>query len=146
MKMSFTVRLVVVSIVLASLCYSQVAVADEHSPLPASQAVPEMPDTGKMEDYVAAVGIGAIITLVIEIIKAVGGIPDGQAGQWATMANVVAFAALWVAGAFGFNPTGAAVQDLLGILEQMGKLVLMIVTSPSFHNLLRDAEVFSEHC
>lgn len=133
MNFRLVVAVVVVSLVALTVCVSPALAAPE--------AQPEMPDTEPMADYVAAVGVGALITLAVQILKAVEVVPDGRAGAWATTANVVAFAALHVAGAFGFDVTGSAVQDVLAVMEQAGKLALMVVTSPTFYDFLRNAEV-----
>jgi hypothetical protein len=111
------------------------------SPLPPPVPRPPLPDVQPIAGYVAAVGIGAIITLLVQILKAFGLVADGQAGKWATAANVVVFAGLWVAGAFGFDVTDSAVQNVLTILEQLGKLILMVVTSPVFFQVLCSAQV-----
>ena len=135
MNSRLAVAVVAVSLLALTVCVSPALAAPEAQ---------EMPDTEPIADYVAAVGVGALITLAIQILKALNLVPDGRAGTWATTANVVAFAALNLAGAFGFEVTGAAVQDVLAVMEQIGKLALMIVTSPTFYDFLRNAEVVGE--
>jgi hypothetical protein len=108
---------------------------------PSPPVDPILPDVQPIEDYVGVIGIGAIITLLIQILKTLNLVPDGQAGIWATAANVGVFAVLWIAGAFGFDVTGSAIQDVLAMLEQLGKLILMVVTSPIFFRVLREARI-----
>jgi len=100
-----------------------------------------LPDISQIEQYVAAVGVGALIMLAIEILKKIGIIPDGQAGTWAAIANVVAFAALYIAGVFGFDPLGAGFQQVLAVLAAIGKLVLMLVSTFGLFEQLRAANV-----
>jgi len=94
-----------------------------------AQDGPEMPDVAPLGEYVAAVGVGAVIMVLVEILKQVGAIPDGQAGKWAGIANVVAFAALYVANVFNFDVMGDLPQQVLAILEQVGKLILMLLSA-----------------
>ena len=82
----------------------------------AAEAV-EVPDIdlGAIEEYVAAVGIGAVLTLLVDILKRAGVVPDGQAGVWATAANLVVFAGLYIGGIFGFDVGGDATQNIIAI-------------------------------
>ena len=105
--------------------------------------VPDV-DTGGLEDYVAAMGLGAIITVVIEILKRLTVIPDGQAGRWATIANVLAYAALVIAGIFGIDYSGDKARAIFDLLHQIGLIVLAIISSPIFFRLLRQMNVLPE--
>lgn len=102
---------------------------------------PEMPDLGPLNEYVAAVGIGAVLMVAVEILKRVGAIPDGQAGVWAAAGNVIAFAALYVSGIFGFDVMGDLPQQVLSILEQVGKLALMFLSAVGSFKAARAANV-----
>jgi len=106
-----------------------------------AQGGPELPDIGPLGEYVAAVGVGAVIMVVIEILKRVGVVPDGQAGKWAGIANVVAFAALYILNVFEFNVMGELPQQVLGILEQVGKLILMLLSAIGSFKAARSARV-----
>jgi hypothetical protein len=105
--------------------------------------VPDV-DVGGIKDYVAAVGLGAIITVVIEILKRLAIIPDGQAGRWATIANVVVYAILVVAGIFGIDYSGDKAKAIFALLHQIGQIVLAIISSPIFFKLLRQMNVLPE--
>lgn len=98
-------------------------------------------DFGEIEEYVASLGVGALIMVAIEILKRVGAIPDGQAGTWATVANVVAFAALVVAGVFGVDLQGGQMQGVLDLLVRIGQGGLTIISSPLLFEVLRQAQV-----
>lgn len=102
--------------------------------------VPDV-DTGSLTDYVSAIGLGAVITVVIEILKRLSVIPDGQAGRWATIANVVAFAGLVVAGVFGVDYSGDQAAAIFDLLHRIGQAVLTIISSPIFFQVLRGAGV-----
>lgn len=124
--------LLVVGAVVAILSFAVIAYAQEG---------PEIPDIGPLGEYVAAVGVGAVIMVIIEILKRVGAIPDGEAGKWAGIANVIAFAGLYVAGVFGFDMMGDLPQQVLNILEQVGKLILMFLSAIGSFKAARSARV-----
>lgn len=73
-----------------------------------AQEGPELPDIGPLGEYVAAVGVGTMLMILVEILKRLGAVPDGQAGVWVAVGNVVAFAGLYVAGVFGFDVMGTS--------------------------------------
>ena len=113
------------------------------SPLPGSEYPPLPPvDVGGMEDYVASVGIGAVVMMIIEILKKLGAVPDGQAGRWATVANIVIFAGLVVAGIFGVNYAGDDARMLYDLLNRIGQAALLVVSSPLLFEAMRLAQVF----
>lgn len=116
------------------------------SPIEPPEGWPPVPDvdTGGLEGYVAAMGLGAIITVVIEILKRLKMIPDGQAGRWATIANVVVYAALVVAGIFGIDYSSDKAKMFFDLLHQVGQIVLAIISSPIFFRLLRQMNVLPE--
>lgn len=109
-----------------------------------AEVLPPDETTVPVADYLAAVGVGAVVTVFVEVFKRLKAIPDGKAGLVATVANVVIFAALTAAGAFGFDVTGADAQSVIKILEQIGNLALMIVSSPLVYDLLRKAQVLNK--
>lgn len=98
----------------------------------------------ELSDYVASVGIGAIIMLVVEVLKKTGVVPDGKAGILSSILNVAAFLGLLIAGEFGFDVMGPESQDIIAILETVGKLVLMVVSSPVLYRQMKAAEVFKK--
>ena len=105
--------------------------------LPPIEGVDLAPGT----DYLVAVGIGGLITILVEILKRTKVLPDGSAGQVATTLNVVVFAGLYVAGVFGFDVGTDAAQNIVSILHQVGVLALQIVSSPVLFGQLRNAGV-----
>lgn len=123
--------LLVLSLVLVAISFPAVALAEG----------PEMPDLEPLNEYVAAAGVGAVITILVEVLKRTGAIPDGEAGKCVGIANVVAFAGLYVAGVFGFNVMGDLPQQILAILEQVGKLVLMFLSAIGSFKAARAANV-----
>ena len=102
---------------------------------------PAMPDLGPINEYVAAVGVGTLIAILVEILKRLGAVPDGQAGVWVAVGNVVAFAGLYIAGVFGLDVMGDLPQQVLGILEQVGKLILMFLSAVGSFKAARAANV-----
>ena len=106
-----------------------------------AQEGPDLPDVGPIGEYVAAVGVGAVIMVLIEILKRLGVIPDGQAGQWAGIANVVAFAVLYVLNVFNLDVMGDLPQRILAVLEQVGKFVLMLLSAVGSFKAARSAKM-----
>jgi len=135
---------------LVPMAMAQVPVAHEAAttfdspvPEPPGEEFPPVPDvdTTGVQGYVAAVGVGAIITVIIEILKRVGAVPDGAAGRWATIANIVAFAGLTVAGVFGVDYSGDSAQAIFDLVHRVGQAILMIISSPLFHGVMREANI-----
>ena len=143
-------RVLIVGVLVVSVVVVGVVPALAQDPIPFESPVdppvewPPVPDvdTGGMEDFVGAVGIGAVITVVIEILKRFGLVPDGAAGRWATIANVVAFAGLVLAGVFGIDYSGDQAKVIFDLIYRIGQAILMIISSPVFYDLLRKANVF----
>jgi len=111
------------------------------SPLPPPGPVLPPVDLGEIEGWMATIGVGALALLLAELLKRLGVLPDGSAGLFATVCNVVAFAGLMVAGVFGFDVTGSSAQSVIEILTAIGQLALMVISSPITFKLLRDANV-----
>jgi len=142
-------RVLIVGVLVVSVLVVGVVPALAQDPVPFESPVdpgdwPPVPDvdTGGMADFVGAVGIGAVITVVIEILKRFGLVPDGAAGRWATIANIVAFAALALAGVFGIDYSGDQAKVIFDLIYRIGQAILMIISSPVFYDLLRKANVF----
>jgi len=88
-------------------------------------------------------GFGALIGLIINVLKTVGVVKDGQATNWATGLNLVLLIALFVGKVVGFDVAG-----LDGIASQVAdtgivilQLIVMIGGSRLFHNTLRGVPV-----
>ena len=141
----FVVAMGVVSVVARGSAVPCESLAFE-SPVDPPGGWPPVPDVdmGGLEGYVAAMGLGAIITVVIEILKRLKAIPDGQAGRWATIANVVVYAILVIAGIFGIDYSGDKAKAIFDLLHQIGQIVLAIISSPIFFRLLRQMNVLPE--
>jgi len=105
----------------------------------AQEEMPPLPpvDVGGIKDYVAMLGVGSVILVVVEILKRLKVLPDGTAGRWATLANIVAFAGLAVAGVFGVDFGSDYIQNILDLLQRVGQAVLTILSSPLLFRLLR---------
>ena len=106
-----------------------------------AQGGPELPDIGPLGEYVAAVGVGTVLMILVEILKRLGAVPDGQAGVWVAVGNVIAFAALYISGVFGFDVMEDLPQQVLAIMEQVGKLVLMFLSTIGTFKAARAANV-----
>lgn len=83
------------------------------------------------------VGLGALLSAIIEVLKKFGVIPDGYAGLAAAIANVVVFAVAEIAvGAFGVD-----LSTLDGILAMLAQIILAVVSSLVTHKSLRAMRV-----
>lgn len=109
----------------------------------AQEGMPPLPpvDVGEVKDYVAALGVGSVILVAVEILKRLKVLPDGAAGRWATLANIVAFAGLAVAGVFGVDFGNDNIQNILNLLERVGQAVITIISSPLLFRLLREGGI-----
>jgi len=141
-------RICLVIVALLALVLVSGAMAQQPQPFdspvpPPGGEYPPLPDVpvGGLEDYVASLGIGVVVMVVIEILKRFQLIPDGQAGRWATVANIVIFAGLVVAGIFGVDFTGDTAQSIIDILQRVGQAILLIISSPIFFKILRSVEI-----
>jgi len=137
--LALVVLLVVVGVMLALPVMARPTTFD--SPLPPPEPVLPPVDLGGMEEWMAAVGVGGVVLLLAELLKRLGVLPDGSAGLFATVCNVVVFAGLMVAGVFGFDVTAGGAQSVIEILTAIGQLALMVISSPVTFKLLRDANV-----
>jgi len=83
------------------------------------------------------VGLGALLSAIIEVLKKFGVIPDGYAGLAAAIASVIVFAVAEIAvGAFGVE-----LGTLDGILAMLAQIILAIVSSLVTHKSLRAMRV-----
>jgi len=143
-------RVLIVGVLVVSVVVVGMVPALAQDPIPFDSPVdppgewPPVPDAdvGGLTDFVGVVGIGALITVVIEILKQFGLVPDGQAGRWATLANIVAFAGLAIAGVFGVDYSGDQAKAIYDLIYRIGQAILMIISSPVLFKVLRGANVF----
>lgn len=83
------------------------------------------------------VGLGALLSALIEVAKKLGFIPDGQGGLWVAIANVIVFAvAEVVVGYFGVN-----LGTIDGILLMLSQILLSIFASFAVHKVARAMEL-----
>lgn len=109
------------------------------TPLPGGDWPPVPPiDLGGLNEYVALAGLSSVIMLVVEVLKRLGVIPDGQASRWTSLGNIVGFAVLAVVGIFGIDfATNTDIQNVLDLLTRIGQGILAILGSPILFNLMR---------
>jgi len=87
------------------------------------------------------VGIAALIAVVINILKVVGVVKDGQAATWSTGLNLVGLAVLLLLGVFKPELDMGEVDTLAGslanVLTVIMGFVLQLGGSKLMHSLLR---------
>ena len=88
-------------------------------------------------------GFGALIGLIINVLKTVGLVKDGQATNWATGLNLVLLIALFVGKVIGFDVAG--LDGVAGEIANAGvsilQLLVMLGGSRLFHNTLKGVPV-----
>jgi len=93
-----------------------------------------------------AIGLGALVALVVGIVKKAGWVPDGYAGLVAVVGNLAILAFLDVSKALcsvpdAYCPDVAAVDSIAGVVAQLGALLLpylaQLVGSLGAHKLAR---------
>lgn len=91
------------------------------------------------------VGVAALIAALINILKVVGVVKDGTAGQWSAILNLVAFFALVY---FAVFQPQIAMEVLDGYAGKIAMVlifvlgyVIQIFTSPAVHTQLKEMEI-----
>lgn len=90
-----------------------------------------------MNTILALVGISALLSVLIEIAKKFGIIPDGYAGWAAVFANIIVFAIAAIAGFLEFDLTA-----IDGLAMMLAKLLLAVFGSFATHKLGRSMQIW----
>ena len=84
-----------------------------------------------VEDFIflfgALVGIPAVITVVINVLKKVGLVKDGQGEQWSQWMNFVSFVGLFVLGQFFPEVDLGAVDEFALQIADLGAFALALL-------------------
>jgi hypothetical protein len=87
----------------------------------------------------SAIGLGAVVAMIVGLIKLPGGIPDGYAGIVAVAGNVAIYAVLVIGGFFSWDLV--RVDGIAGVFAQVieivGPFILSIGGSFGAHKLAR---------
>lgn len=83
------------------------------------------------------VGIAALLSVLIEIAKKFGLVPDGYAGWLALAANIIVFAIAAVAGYLEFDMTA-----IDGLAMMLAELLLAVLGSFVTHKLGRSMQIW----
>jgi hypothetical protein len=97
----------------------------------------------EVDEYLAAAGVGVVILLLVEIAKRFGWLADGLAGKVTVIASMVAYAALYIAGIFGFDIQAGTAQVVVEALTTLLKLALTVITAIGGYKTLRAAQVLN---
>ena len=95
----------------------------------------------KITEYIAALGLGFLVPFIIELLKRFRVIPDGYAGTAALMLNVVLYLILLSLDAFALDLQGTLAQRVIQVLASITNLLLMILSTFTSFNKMREAEV-----
>lgn len=99
------------------------------------------PALGEIDGFLAALGLGAVMTVVVQALKRAGLIPDGASGTVVTALNVVLFTVLIIVGAFGLDLGGDAATAIFSVIAQVGKLLAAILSSFGTYRGLQAGQV-----
>jgi len=88
-----------------------------------------MPDLSSLlAQFLALAGVGALVALIINVLKVVGVVKDGDAPTWATGANLVGLVILFLLRVFVPQADIGKLDGLAATIAQIGVLVLGLVT------------------
>lgn len=87
------------------------------------------------------VGVGTLITVIVNLLKLTGAVKDGQAANWSTGLNLIGLAVLFVIGIykpqFDLGQADAVAAQVAQILTLVFGLVVQLWSSKGSHGLLR---------
>ena len=91
--------------------------------------------------FSSLVGVGTLITVIVNVLKFTGWVKDGQAMTWSTGLNLLGLAALFVIGIynpqFDLGKADAVAAQVAQILTLVFGLIVQLWSSRGAHNLLR---------
>ena len=82
-----------------------------------------------VSQFVALAGVGAFLSLVVNVLKQVGVVKDGMAPTWITGLNLAGLVALFLLKVFVPSADIGQLDGLAAVIAQVGVLVLGLVTS-----------------
>jgi len=91
--------------------------------------------------FVAAIGLGGLESLIVQVVKRLGWLPDGWGGTLVFALNLAIVLALVIAGAFGFDYEGETGQEILNMLALGAELIASFLSSIGFFTASRRAEL-----
>ncbi len=108
-----------------------------------AQGLIEEPITGipAIDQALAALGLGALVPLGVEITKRLGLLPDGTAGQVNAVAGVLLYSLVLTSDIFGLDLTGEPAQLLIIGLQQAFNMTLTVITGLKTFGILRKGQI-----
>lgn len=95
--------------------------------------------------WASLVGFGAVIGVVVNVLKAVGVVKDGQAQNWSVGLNLLGMAILLGLRVYvpDLDIPGAdsSLQQLAAVLTVVFNYIMQLIGSKGAHNLLRGVPV-----
>ena len=118
-------------LVIALLALPVVAHAQAEDPVDTEPALTEI------ERVVYSVGLGGAVSVLVQLLKRFGAIPDGAGGTAATAINVVVFAVLiGINTVFGVDLSGEGAQGVFDVIARLADLLAAVLASlGTFHGL-----------
>jgi len=124
LKVRFFVILAVL-VTVAPLCVSAgIALAAP----PALQTAPPIDLPSLLTQFMALAGVGALVALVVNILKTAGVVKDGDAPTWATGLNLAGLVLLFFLKVFAPAADIGQLDGLAATIAQIGVLVLGLIT------------------
>lgn len=103
-----------------------------------AQVGPTDPVNDALAEFAGVLGLGAVVSSLIQVLKVFNLIPDGTGGQVTVVANLLIFIGAYALGLLGYDVAGEPVKQ--GIIA-VGELVGVILTSILFFKGMRTANV-----
>jgi hypothetical protein len=96
--------------------------------LPTSQTAPPIDLPSLLTQFMALAGVGALVALIVNILKTVGVVKDGNAPTWATGLNLIGLVLLFFIKVFAPQADIGNLDGLAATIAQIGVLVLGLIT------------------
>lgn len=98
-----------------------------------------------VEQLMALGGVAAAIALIVNVLKTVGVVKDGQAGTWAAGLNLIGLIGLFVAGVvapeFDIPGLDATIAQITEILSMIFAFILQNWVSKGTHEVFSSGQV-----
>lgn len=85
-------------------------------------------------------GFGAVIAVVLQVLKLFGFLPDGWAGKLSIILNIAVYFIVTTAGLFGYDLVTDELQTILMWVVRIGELILSIFSSSIVYSLAKMAQ------
>ena len=122
----FTIRFLVILVTLSLIVTLCAGVAFAAQAIP--QTAPPVDLPSLLTQFMALAGVGALVALIVNILKTAGVVKDGDAPTWATGLNLAGLVLLFFLKVFAPAADIGQLDGLAATIAQIGVLVLGLIT------------------